>query len=469
MHRLSNVEARAAAKAGIATHTLSAGYGASAGYIANSSYSIFNALWQSRFQLPGESKIDLQLGYNNKDYGANTFYSARFPNQYEQTSTYLGSVKGEFGSTLKFIPIIYWSRHYDHFDLTKGSEAGRNFHRNDTYGANLILAYRSKLGTTSLGAELREENITSSVLGKPIENPDPQSKYSKRDNRTNASLTLEHTLAWRQWSLSAGALLYHTSLIKDEYDLYPSLSLAYRPVDRLKLSASWSKSTRMPTFTDLYYTTETHNGNSGLRPEKSESLDAGLNYSNGAFRAHLTGFLLWGKDMIDWVKADPQDAKWASWNHTKVNTQGLEAGIGYHRLGDILPFLGRQSSISIDYTRMHEDSDTQGLISVYALNYLRDKLAAQFNHQLLWEGLSASWYFRCQKRMGTYEKFENQAKVGDEPFPAFSTLDLALNYRLRNMTFHLNLNNLYDTYYFDKGNIPQPGLWLTGGISWRIN
>ncbi|MDR2810863.1 MAG: TonB-dependent receptor [Tannerellaceae bacterium] len=464
MHRLRGMEIRSALHSGKAVHSLSAGHNSSGGYVANSDYTIYNVLWQTRLNLPGESKIDVQAGYNDKKYGANTFYSARYPNQYEQTSTYMGAIKGELGATLKVIPILYWDRHYDQFDLTKGSEAGRNFHRNDTYGGNLILMYRSRLGNTSLGVELRQENIVSSNLGKPM--PKPWGNYTKSDARTTIGAALEHTLVLNRWTLSAGALLSHTGLLKNNYTLYPSVSAAWRPSDALKLSASWSKSTRMPTFTDLYYTTETHNGNAGLRPEKSESFDLELQYNASPIQVHLRGFLLYGRDMIDWVKTNPQDSKWASWNLTQVNTQGLEAGFRF-RPARFLPFLGESSVVAVDYARMHQTTDTQGLISMYALNYLRDKFTAQFSHPIVKE-LSANWYFRFQKRMGVYEKFENLEKTGDVPYPAFSTLDLRLAYRYQDITLYLNLNNLYDTYYFDKGNVPQAGFWLMGGIGYTL-
>jgi iron complex outermembrane receptor protein len=464
MYALRGIELRSTLPVGIASNSLSAGYDASNGYTANSDYTIYNVLWQTRLALPQEAKVDIQAGYNDKKYGANTFYSAKYPNQYEQTGTYTGAIKGELGGKLKVVPILYWNRHYDRFDLNRGSEAGRNFHRNDTYGGNLILSYHSKAGTSSLGVEWRREEVLSSALGKPL--PEPQGYYTKSDERTNTSASLEHTLTWNRWAVSAGIWLNHTSLLKGEYGFYPSAGIVYRPIDRLKLSASWSRSTRMPTFTDLYYTTETHNGNEGLRPEKSESLDAGLKYTNDFMEAYLTSFLLWGRDMIDWVKKDPQDLKWASWNLTKIQTQGLEAGVRL-RLAELLPCLGSQSFLSLDYARMHQTSDSQGLLSMYLLNYLRDKFTAGLSHPI-YKGLSAHWFFRLQKRMGTYEKFVDLEKAWDVPYPAFSTLDLRLNYTYRALAFNLSLNNLYDTFYFDKGNIPQPGFWLMGGVSYTL-
>ena len=461
MHKLRGIEARGSVRTGIALNSLSVGSNSSEGYVANSDYDIYNVLWQTHFDMENASKIDLQLGYNDKKYGANTFYSAKFPNQYERTSTYMGSVKGTFGSKLKIIPIIYWNRHHDQFDLVKDTDFGRNFHRNDTYGANLIFNYRWKLGITSLGGELRKEDIMSSVLGKPM--AEPHRKYKMYDDRTNASVALEHTVNIEKLVISAGMLMNHNSLQSGEYKFYPSVSVTYRPADKLNISSSWTKSTRMPTFTDLYYTTETHDGNDGLKPEKSESLDLGIKYQNSTISTYLTGFMLWGRNMIDWVRVED---KWASWNLTEVNTQGVEMGIKI-RLANMLPVLGKQSFLSLDYARMHQSSDSKDLLSLYSLNYLRDKLTAQFHHSI-YKGLTAGWYFRYQKRMGFYEKYENLEKVANVNYPAFSTLDLKLNYTYDDISFNISLNNLYNTHYFDRGNIPQPGFWLTGGISYTF-
>jgi iron complex outermembrane receptor protein len=457
MYNLANIEARTAFAAGSTSHTLSIAYDRSSGYIKNSDYAIGKALYQSRISLPKDAKIDFQLGYNDKKYGANTFYSAKYPNQYESTSSMLASIKGETGGKIKLIPSLYFSRHFDRFELIKGSETGRNHHRNDAFGANLAMNYSSILGSSSVAAEIRHESIISSVLGKPMNSP--QGHYKRYDARTNSSVTFEHNFTYRLWSADAGILFYYTDLTK-KYSLYPSVNIAYRPSDQVKISASWSKSTRMPTFTDLYYTTETHNGNAGLRPETSESFDAGVHYTANAFKAYISTFILHGKDMIDWVKTNPQDAKWASWNHTKINTTGIETGLSYHP--------NRHIRLAADYSRMNQDADAQGLISIYSLNYLRDKFTAQIHHPLL-PKLSAGWYFRYQKRMGTYEKYENSVKVSDSPFPAFSTLDLSIKYNLRNVDLYINLNNIYNTHYFDRGNIPQPGFWLIGGIEWKID
>jgi len=466
MHNLRGLETRGAAKFGMATTSLSAGYSSSDGYTDNTDYDLYNILLQTRLQLNDKSKLDINLGYNDKKYGANSFYTAEFPDQYDHTSRYISSVKGEFGSKLKFIPILYWFRHHDIFELRRGSDNGKNHHRADTYGTNLIIQYTSALGSTSFGGELRREDIMSNILGKPM--AEPHRRYKKYDDRTNASITLEHTVKFEHLVLSAGVLINHNTLEDGKYRFFPSASIAYRPDDKINIYTTWGNSTRMPSFTELYYSTETHQSNENLKPERSQSLDLGFKYKDSFINAYLTGYLMWGRDIIDWIRIERGGRPVsASWNHTQVNTQGFEMGIRL-RLTDLIPMLGNNTSLSFDYARMHQDCDTQGQNSLFKLNYLRDKFTTTLNHHI-YKGFSAGWYFRYQKRMGMYKVYENAKDTGRlTPYRAFSTLDLRLNYQHQDISLHLNLNNLYDTRHNDMANIPQPGFWLTGGISYTF-
>lgn len=464
MHNLKYIEARGSAVTGIVSNSLSVSSSSSDGYMNNTDYNIYNVLLQSRINLKENNKLDVQFGYNDKKYGANSFYTAAYPNQYERTSTYLGTIKGEFGSTLKFIPMVYWSRHSDQFDLTKDSPAGRNYHRGDTYGTNLILQYKSKLGTTNLGGEVRKEDMLSSKLGKEMSKP--HGKYKAYIDRTNVSATLEHTLTVDKFVLSGGALINYNTFISGEYKVYPSFSASFRPWDSFTIASSWSKSTRMPTFTELFYNTETHIANENLLPEKSESTDLAFRYRHSFVEFSATGFLLWGKNMIDWVKED-KDSKSMSTNITRVNTQGVESNLKLH-LSSILPILGDNSTLTFGYMHMWQDYKTNEYISESKnkLNYLRDKFTTQFNHKVI-NRLTANWFFRYQKRMGKYSKYVDSKNTGElVTYPSFSTLDLKLDYKVENLTVNLSLNNLYNKKYVDIGNIEQPGFWLSGGLSY---
>ncbi|MDR2384934.1 MAG: TonB-dependent receptor [Tannerella sp.] len=453
MYCLRGAEIRSAVDIDKTDNSLSVGYRASDGYIVNSDYNIYNALWQTRLHVGESSRLDFLAGYNNKTYGANTFYSAEYPNQYERTSEIVGTVNGVFGNKLKFVPQLYWTRHFDRFDLVKNTETGRNCHRGDTYGANMMFQTVSLLGTTHFGGEVRREEIMSSKLGKSLSTP--QGRYTNYDDRTQISTALEHSLKWQKLIISFGILANYNTLQNDGFHLFPSASIAYLPADRIKIYTSWSRSSRLPTFTDLYYTTETHNANETLQAERSESFDLALKYRNTCFEVTLRGYVMNGRNMIDWVRS-AGETKWASWNFTEVNRQGVEAELKF-------PF-----GLTASYTRMNQNCDSKGFESRYTLNYLRDKLTANYKCKIIDDNLTASWNFRYQDRTGEFRRYENGIDKGLQPFPPFSTLDLRLAYAIKNITVNLDLNNIYNTHYYDIGNVPQAGFWLIGGISCNL-
>ena len=470
MHGLFGAEARGAYKANSSLHTLSAGYKRSDGYIRNSDYTIANILWQSRFDI-NRANIDIQAGLNDKAYGANTFYSAAYPDQFDDTRGLFLSVKAETNGKLKLIPHLYWNRHYDEFQLiregTPGVPAwytGHNYHRSDVFGMNLNMQYASALGITSFGGEFRNEGILSSVLGKPME--EPIGKYTKSDNRTHISYFLEHNFIFRQFTLSVGGLLNHNTAVVNKFDLYPALNASYRPVESLTIYASWNKATRMPTFTELYYTTATHIGNTDLEAEQSEAFETGLKYKHAVVSGSLAAFLMKGRNLIDWVKPSP-DTLWESRNYTQLDKAGFEASLVFNlkeRFGTNQPF----QSFSLGYMYIHQNRVDGDLISNYTLNHLRHKLTAALQHKVV-KNLSLSWNFRWQDRVGSYVQYVDLQPGERVEYTPFGLVDAKANYNLRNIDLFVNANNIFNTTHVDFGNIPQPGFWLSGGISIALN
>ncbi|MDD4514108.1 TonB-dependent receptor [Massilibacteroides sp.] len=469
-HGLWGVQASGALTSELASSQLSAGYNTSDGYTANSDYDIWNLLWQTRLKPEEKSTVDIQLGYNDKRYGANTFYSAAYPNQYDKTSSYFASVRGETGDRLKFIPVIYWNRHYDEFQLYRDGTpdlpswyVGHNYHRSDVYGANLNIQYTSSLGITSLGSELRNEGVLSNVLGKTMTETDGH--YTKSDDRTNVSFALEHNVLLSRFTLTAGLLANYNTSLRGSYKFYPSINVSYRILDNLKTFASWNKATRMPTFTDLYYTTATHIGNTDLKPENSEAFELGVKYNTWFMSLYATAYLMKGKNIIDWVKPNV-DAKWESRNITKLDKKGIELGARF-ALHEVIPVLPEQTVLHAGYARLNQDKSSGNLISNYALNYLRDKVTLKLEHPIV-KNVTVNWNFRWQKRMGGYTRYDKGIKGEFANYEPFSTLDLRINWQLKEFMLHLSANNLYDTKFYDLGNVPQAGFWLIGGISYTI-
>lgn len=467
-HKTYATELRGAINTGRSTHSISISHKGSDGYTSNTDYKILNILGQSNIYLNRVNKLQVQLGYNDKDYGANTFYaSPRGPQQRDKTNSLVASLRGELGTDqLRITPILYWNETHDEYmwDKTK-PELLHNYHQTDNLGANLVVAYTSKLGTTSLSGELRNESIWSNKLG---EDANPWSHYNKHASRLNTSLSFEHSLLIGKVSASAGLLANHNTQRQGKYELLPSLSLSYRPSQYWTLSASYSQGVRIPTYIDLYYKSRNQDGDSSLEAEHSKSLELSAKYRSRTLAAYVTVFSLWGTNIIDWAKADAQAPKYRSMNIGSLDTYGIEAGLKL-RLGQLLPELGQQTSLQIDYTHMKQSHDSQGLISLYALRYLRDKLTARLDIEPS-KQLHASASLRVQKRMGEYESGMSAHNIPTySPYPAFATLDVRLDYKLvKGLELSLMLNNLTDTKYFDFAAVHQPGLQAHFGITYRL-
>lgn len=469
MHNSFNTEARGAYKTASTLHQFSVGYKQSDGYMANSDYNMLNLLWQSRFDIE-KNTLDVQMGFNNKEYGANTFYSPSYPNQFDDTESMFISIKGETNGKLKFIPQLYWNRHNDTFQLIREGTpnvpdwyTNHNYHQTDVFGTNLTFQYASKLGITSFGGEFRNEGIMSNVLGTPLD--EPIGNFTKSDNRTAINYFAEQNFLFQNMTLSVGGLLNYNTAIPNKYAFYPAINTSYRITDKVSLYASWNKATRMPTFTDLYYTTATHIGNSDLKSEQSEALEAGVKLSNRAVRANISAFYMKGRNLIDWVKPS-EEALWESRNHSKINKKGVETNLQFNLkelLGQSLPF----QSLNLGYLYLDQNLVDDELISNYTLNHLRHKFTANLQHDVV-RNLSMTWNFRWQERTGSYLKYVESQPTEVTPYKPFSLLDVKVNYQMHNLNLFANINNVFDTQYLDLGNLPQPGIWVMMGLSYKF-
>ncbi|MDR1631355.1 MAG: TonB-dependent receptor [Dysgonamonadaceae bacterium] len=463
MHKFFEAGAREAVKTGASGHSLSSGYASSEGYMRNSDYQTFNALWQSNFSINAHSHLDLQWGINDKKYGANTFYSAAYPDQYDESRSLFAAIKATTGQILKITPQLYWNRHFDHYQLIKNQPTGENFHRTDVVGFNLNIQYGWIAGITNFGGEIRNEGIISGNLGKDsLFNRKP---YLLTDNRTNLSAFLEHSFVFEQFTLNLGLLANYNTAFTGDAGLYPSVNAAYWLTPNWKIFASWNNATRMPTFTDLYYKGRTHKGNSDVRPEKSVSLEWGLKYVHPAVSASANGFYMKGVNLIDWVKQHP-DSLWETRNLVDLDKTGFETNFTLN-MAKIFPKVSGVH-LRLGYMFIHQTKDASGLISNYVMDYLKHKFTAGLSHPI-YKNLSADWQFRLQDRAGSYTEYKNNQTTGIEtPYKPFSILDVKFNWKMNRVNLFLNINNLFDTYYFDLGNVPQPGIWITGGIKYKL-
>ena len=111
--------------------------------------------------------MNLLFGYNDKKFGANSFYSVLFPNQWEHTTTKLLNINGNFGSeSFSVLPKVYWRHNDDNYILDYlRSSFYQNNHHTDVYGAEVQASIVSGIGITSFGGEYNTDKIVSNNLG----------------------------------------------------------------------------------------------------------------------------------------------------------------------------------------------------------------------------------------------------------------------------------------------------------------
>ena len=426
--------ANAGFKSGGLSHFVSGNFTRSDGGTENSAFNLGNAFYNGTYRDNGV-QASWQAGLAAKEYGANTFYSAAFPNQWESNTRIIASAKAETQGKIHIAPQISWIRSTDHFELIHRSPRGENFHRNDVFSFSANAWAEWLLGRTAIGAELRSENILSSNLGRPLDsaryvrvNGHKGNFYTNSDHRTDVNYFVEHSVVAGAFTFSAGMLANRNTAVDEKFRLYPGVDISCRPGGGFRLFASWNKAMRLPTFTDLYYKSPTQEGNVGLRPEKVSSAKIGAEWRNSWAEASLQGYLNHGTDMIDWVMYSADDI------YHSANFKLDNCGFSVNAAADFRNLLNADfpiGRVSLAYAYIHQNKkDGEGVYrSNYAMEYLRHKFVATLDHKIV-SRLTASWSLRWQKREGTYISYSGGQNAGTlKEYPSYALLNLKLSWR----------------------------------------
>ena len=458
---------------------LSVGYGRSDGYSRNKDGAL-NADFEYKkgFYKGGYSSDNLRInwhaGMSIKDWGSNTFYSAKYDDQFEHTLKTYTAIQAESKTGgLHIHPSIWWNHSQDRFELIRGSETlvPFNYHRSNVIGAALNSWFDWKLGRTAIGLELKNENLVSGNLGEPLDNhihiKDTDRDYIYGLDRTNFSVILEHNITIGKFALSAGAVGVYNTWNGRDFGIYPGVDLSYKLTDKFKAFATYNTSLRLPSVTELYYSVGGYKADKHLKPEKLTSYDIGLRYTDyDGIQASVSLFYNHGADMIDWIMdlTLPQDQRhWESVNFTQVNSWGTELKTSFD-FETLIPSQRLLRSVDIAYSYISQDKiDVEGIQSRSTLEYLKHKAVAGVRFGIC-PNLTLGINCRYQDRAGTYTGTDGQV-YDYEPY--FLT-DARLQWEKRNLTVFIEGNNLTNKSYIDYGCVPQPGIWAIAGFAIKL-
>ena len=466
--------ARANVASGKWNNQLSGSYSRSDGYQRNSAgglnsdYSGGKAFYQGTYDDDIVS-VSWHAGLSTKDFGSNTFYGAKWDDQFEHTlKTYTALQAETKKGSFHLKPSIYWNHSYDRFELFRDAAEKYpfNYHRTDIFGVNLNGYFDWILGRTAVGAELRNEDLLSGNLGEPLDNPHHISGtdryYDHGINRTNISFVVEHNILLRRFTLSAGLVAVKNSWNGMNMKVYPGIDASYRIGDSFKIFANYNTSLRMPSVTELYYSVGGHVADKNLKPEEISSVEAGVKYADHGITTQASVYHNNWKNMIDWIRytADGPDAPWQSVNFTEVKATGFQAQLTLN-FRQIVPTQRILKSFNASYNYLFQDKDIDSSVeSKYSLEYLRHKLVANLQLNIV-SRLDLGINFRWQGRRGIYTDFDGTVKE----YSPYSVVDARLSWTAPKYKLYLEANNIFDKNYIDYGCVPQPGTWLIAGLS----
>jgi len=440
------------------------------------------------------------IGMADKAFGAQNFYTADFPTQYEETGTLQSQLTWEksFGD-FNLITAAYVRKHNDRFELFRESEGyyeqttdglfvmdgvtaptwykGPNRHISITKGVNMKALYKNPLGLTALRLDIRNETIYSNLLGTTegavggAYEGDPI--YTRSDNRTTKEISVSHriesgifasTITASVIDFDAGTLLWPGTI-----RILPGADLTMRLTQEgnAMLFGSVNRSVRPPSFTDLYYSIGGAQGSIDLEHEWSDNFEAGVRLldisETNTLKFEQSIFIRKGHNLIDWVRLEGEDVVQAI-NLREVVFKGLETSLMLNWENDNL--------FRVSYTSIRASESSVGFESNYVLDFLRHKLDISTSLSLPAD-LKLSLRYSLQDREGGYyippvEGAEEGEEVEFVPTGLLGAT-LSREFMEGKLNANIRVDNAFDVELVDIGNVTLPGRWVRASLTFVLN
>ena len=400
------------------------------GYRYNTDYKIKNIWYQNQFDIEN-GNVKFQAGIQEKKFGANGFYaSPAFKDQYEEVQVSLVSAifEKKLSENINFNAKTYWRRAQDMYLFLRNNPSYyRNLHIGNNVGVDISANFKSKLGITGIGADLRKEFLASNNLGSR-ERFVSQAFLEHHFSLFNENLNISPGISWTKFS--------------DGKDYFlPGIDISYNE-DNNKFYVNFAKVNRIPTYTDLYYVSRAEQGNPNLKAETAWSGEFGYQYQDG--QNYLKYSMFWRKteNAIDWQKASPTSL-WTAQNIGTLEIKGFEVEAN-HQVNHWLGY-------SFGYTYLDNQNLDKAIASRYSLDNLRHQFVAKLRNNF--KGLSNELIYRYNKRVN---------------LGSYNLLDDKISYQFKNFNVYVLVNNITNSDYIETSLVPMPGRWFHAGFTYNI-
>jgi iron complex outermembrane receptor protein len=367
----------------------------------------------------------LLFAYSDRPFGANDFYGAAEP-QWERTKTWFASGHQNLGE--KTEANFAYRKHTDLYVYIRDDPSlYTNWHTDEGWQGNLRRHENLPLhGVLSYGVEGLAESIHSTNLG--IHSRERGSGYVFYDLRSV-----------RRYSLSAGIReeVYGAHQVATS----PSISGAAWLSGRFKMRASASRAFRLPSYTDIYYSSPSTIGNTNLKPESATSYEIGADaYLRTDLHASLTAVDRHDTNLVDYVQP-AGTTEYQAQNLPPLNFMGVEASVVYE------PRAGQH--IAVSFSALHgQYSSPENIITEYTFNYPVHDAVVE------WRGKIAKNVIG-RTRLGVLNRVD---------MSPYAIWDASAGYATGRVRPFLQLTNITSTVYEEVPLVAMPKRGVIGGV-----
>ena len=419
------------------------------GYRYNTDYENDEFFIKSNFKIK-DQKISTIGAFNERKFGANGFYASPAAiDQYEETQASLIGFSTTYRSDdLILKPKLYWKRNQDMYVyLRQDPSVYRNLHISNKVGIEINASASNFLGNLGLGFDLSKVSLESNNLGerkRTMLNMFIEQQVKLNDDK----IDFTPGVAITYFSDVSTKLNYKNNFFNNLF-FYPGMDLGYRLDNNLKLYTNIGFTYRIPTYTDLFYTSPTTLGNENLKLEKALTKEIGLKYLKDDFNFNFSLYQRDASDIIDYVRNNESDP-WQANNIREINTNGFELNMGYKfYLGSF-----RMQTINIGYSNIDDELlETDFAFSRYALNSLKNQITGTYT-------------FEINEKIYSTVAYKNAERSNKEKY---TVIDFRSSYKLDKFTLSVILNNILDTEYSETNLVPMPGFNSLVQINYSIN
>ena len=421
----------------------------SEGYRYNTDYENDEFFIKSNFKIK-DQKISAIGAFNERKFGANGFYASPAAiDQYEETQASLIGFSTTYKkNNLILKPKLYWKRNQDMYVyLRQDPSVYRNLHISNKVGAELNASTSNSLGNLGLGFDLSRVSLKSNNLGERKRTM-LNMFVEQQVMLNNDKIDFTPGLAITYFSDVSTNLNYQNNFFNNLF-FYPGMDLGYRLNNNLKLYTNIGFTYRIPTYTDLFYSSPTTLGNENLKLEKALTKEIGLKYLKDDFNFNFALYQRDASDIIDYVRNNEAEP-WQASNIREINTSGFELNIGYKfYLGSF-----RMQTINIGYSNIEDELlETDFAFSRYALNSLKNQITGTYT-------------FEINEKIYSTVAYKNAERSDEEKY---TVIDFRTSYKLDKFTLSVILNNILDSEYSETNLVPMPGFNSLIELNYSIN